>query len=64
MDDIAFYPAATIALLVAMNVVLVACLVSNRAAAVVMVVVRRPAGWVGSTAGTARAIAARAARRP
>jgi hypothetical protein len=63
MDDTTFYPAATIALRVAMNVVLVACLVSNRAAAAVMIV-RRPVGWIGLTAGMALAIASRAARLP
>jgi hypothetical protein len=63
MDDVTFYPAATIALLVALNVVLVACLVSNRAAAAAMNAVRRPVGWIGLTAGMALAIASRAARQ-
>ena len=64
MDDITLYPSAAIALLVALDLVLVACLVSNRAAAAVMNVARCSVGWVESTAGSALAFAAAVARRP
>ena len=63
MDDITIH-ATTIAPLSAMNLVLVACLVSNRAAAAVITVVRHPVGWVGLTAGMPLAIAARVVRQP
>ncbi len=64
MDDITLYPSAAIALLVALDLVLVACLVSNRAAAAVMNVARCSVGRVGLTAGSVLAFAAAVARRP
>ena len=56
--------AVMVALLVALDLVLVACLASNRAAAAVVNVARCSVGWVESTAGSALAFAAAVARRP
>lgn len=56
--------AVMVALLVAGDLILVAGLMSNRAAAVAIAAVGRPVGWVGSAAGLVLATAVAAARRP
>ena len=64
MDDITINPTATVALLVATNLFLLACLVSNGAAAAVLTVVRRSLAWVPLKPDTALAVAARVVRQP
>lgn len=56
--------AVMVALLVAGDLILVAGLMSNRAAAVAIGAFGRPVGWVGSAAGLVLATAVAAARRP
>jgi hypothetical protein len=56
--------AVLVALLAAADLILVAGLMSNRVAAVAIAVVRRPGGWVGSTAGLVLTTTVAVARRP